>query len=384
MNKIRGYFGFSFTELEALLVAKLRELLGECLVSALSRMDCELLNKRDPSRYQAKGFEQRTLETAMGQTITFRRRQYYDRDKGQYVFLLDEALELKPYKQISPLLGEVALETVVNTASYRKATETLEAVQGHRVMSHETARQLTIAAGEELETTRDAELKDPQGDRRVPILFVEVDGLWVSLQQQEKGSTEEKMLTSHEGWQQRYADGKLDSYELVGKSQYRCQSQGSDFWENASRFVYSRYDITDETIVVINGDRANWIRRGTEYFPRSLYQIDWFHLTRDIRRLFGDDEEELSEIIKILNDEERTTGEAFIERVEQGMSKLRGKRKKQCAALIKDLKTMPEATVDYRIRLKEQGVDTTGLRRLGAAESQAATFADRVKGRGRS
>lgn len=45
---------------------------------------------------------------------------------------------------------------------------------------------------------------------------------------------------------------------------------------------------------------------------------------------------------------------------------------------------MPEATVDYRIRLKEQGVDTTGLRRLGAAESQAATFADRVKGRGRS
>ncbi len=88
--------------------------------------------------------------------------------------------------------------------------------------------------------------------------------------------------------------------------------------------------------------------------------------------------------MKVLNDEERTTGEPFIERLEQAMSKLRGQHKQQCAALIKDLKKIPEATVDYRIRLKAQGVDTTGLRGLGAAESQAATFADRVKGRGRS
>ncbi len=66
MDRIRGYFGFSFAELEVLLTAKLRELLGECLVSALCRMDYELLDKRDPSRYLAKGFEQRTLETAMG------------------------------------------------------------------------------------------------------------------------------------------------------------------------------------------------------------------------------------------------------------------------------------------------------------------------------
>ncbi len=185
------------------------------------------------------------------------------------MFLLDEALEIKPYKQISPLLGEVALETVVNTSSYRKATDTLAATQGHRVISHETARQLTIAAGEELEGIHEAELKDPQGDRRVPILFVEVDGLWASLQQREKKSTEEKMLTSHEGWQRRYNNGELDTYELVGKLQYRCQSQGGDFWENASRFVYCHYDITDETIVVINGDRANWIRRGDGILPQK-------------------------------------------------------------------------------------------------------------------
>ena len=40
--------------------------------------------------------------------------------------------------------------------------------------------------------------------------------------------------------------------------------------------------------------------------------------------------------------------------------------------------------MDYRIRLGAQGVDTTGMRGLGAAESQAPTFAERVKGRGRS
>ena len=45
---------------------------------------------------------------------------------------------------------------------------------------------------------------------------------------------------------------------------------------------------------------------------------------------------------------------------------------------------MPEAVVDYRVRLRAMGLDTEGLRGMGAAESQVDTFADRVKGRGRS
>jgi len=38
-------------------------------------------------------------------------------------------------------------------------------------------------------------------------------------------------------------------------------------------------------MVVINGDRAGWIRKGLEYFPRAMYQVDRFHLKRDLRTL---------------------------------------------------------------------------------------------------
>jgi hypothetical protein len=51
--------------------------------------------------------------------------------------------------------------------------------------------------------------------RRVPVLFLEVDGLWVHLQQQQRKSTEEKMLTVHEGWQPRYSEGKSGGYETA-------------------------------------------------------------------------------------------------------------------------------------------------------------------------
>ncbi|HHY37319.1 MAG TPA: hypothetical protein GX507_00040 [Clostridia bacterium] len=40
-----------------------------------------------------------------------------------------------------------------------------------------------------------------------------------------------------------------------------------DFWEEVSRQIYDSYDLS-ETIVVINGDRARWIRLGVITSPR--------------------------------------------------------------------------------------------------------------------
>ncbi len=385
MEEIRGCFGFSFAEIEMMLLARLRASLGEGLLMMLQSLDETLKRMRDGERFRVKGFEERTLETAMGTSVTFKRRQYFDTEKNRYVFLLDEALGLERYKQVSPLLGEMSLELAVNSSAYRKAAENLEAIQGHQVISHETVRQRVLEAGQRLERAQDEELANPQGKRRVPVLFLEVDGLWVHLQQQKPKSTEEKILTVHEGWQPRYDNGKRDTYELVEKRQYRCQSgEPEGFWERASRFVYSLYDVSDETVVVINGDRANWIRKGTEYFPNALYQVDRFHLIRELDRLFKQGHsDELSEIKKELDGDD-DTGHKFLERLEQGMKKLNAKGRKECAALLRDLGTMPEATVDYRCRLKARGIDTEGMRGVGAAESQADSFADRVKGRGRS
>jgi hypothetical protein len=44
-------------------------------------------------------------------------------------------------------------------------------------------------------------------------------------------------------------------------------------------------------MVVINGDRARWIRQGTEYFPKAIYQADRYHVKRDLRRFLRGTEE---------------------------------------------------------------------------------------------
>lgn len=45
------------------------------------------------------------------------------------------------------------------------------------------------------------------------------------------------------------------------KSYLGCEKHRNvDSWEDASRHLYTHYDIDDQTQVVINGDRATWIR----------------------------------------------------------------------------------------------------------------------------
>ena len=92
------------------------------------------------------------------------------------------------------------------------------------------------------------------------------------------------MLVSHEGWQRRTPGSS--EYLLKEKTYYQDPEGGSDdFWDAASRNLYSKYDIDENTLVVINGDRAPWIRKGLEYFPNVMYQVDRFHVKRDIEHL---------------------------------------------------------------------------------------------------
>jgi len=167
----------------------------------------------------------------------------------------------------------------------------------------------------------------------------------------------------------------------VNKRHFRTQAR--DFWELASRFVYSLYDVDENTVVVINGDRAEWVRQGVKYFPKAIYQVDTFHLMRELRDIFGHGSPVVQELAEAR--EEDVTGAAFMAKLAEACAKLTDPKKRQrCRALLEDLKDMPEAVVDYRHRLRAQGIATEGFRGLGAAESQVDTFADRVKHRGRS
>ena len=125
------------------------------------------------------------------------------------------------------------------------------------------------------------------------------------------------------------------------------------------------------------------MRRGVDCFPRAVYQVDAFHLKRDLVRIFGRKHPVLRQLEEAR--ERDVTGATFLERLTEAVAQLKDpKKRREGEALLKNLADMPEAVVDYRVRLRAMGLDTEGLRGMGAAESQVDTFADRVKGRGRS
>jgi hypothetical protein len=68
---------------------------------------------------------------------------------------------------------------------------------------------------------------------------------------------------------------------LKGKRIVRTQSLSpEEFWSIVSETVYREFKINEDTVIVINGDRANWIRMFREWFCdcNVLYQIDRFPL----------------------------------------------------------------------------------------------------------
>lgn len=380
MEQLREHVDVSFKDLEWGLWAKMRDEFAVVFASLLEDIDAMVLKSRDGQRFVPRDIQERTVDTLLGTSVTFRRRRYRDNQTGKSVYLLDVLLGLRKYSQISPGLRAAMLTQAVTTSSYRKAAESLSDLLGFAVTSHESIRQCVIEVGAGLENERTEQLQDPQGTRPVDVLFVEADGMHVSLQQEDKRSIEEKLVTFHEGWEPRHPSSK--EFRLVGVEQFRTNE--SDCWELASRYAYSHWNITDDTIVIINGDRDKWIRAGVEKFPNAMYQIDRFHLIRDLRYLFRPDTKTLKDLLDALNGDD-VTGATFVAKLAEATSKLKDEqRHKRASNLLKDVSSIPEATVDYRKRLKALGRSVDGFRGLGSAESQVDRLSDRMKGRGQS
>src|SRR5690625_7631673 len=85
----------------------------------------------------------------------------------------------------------------------------------------------------------------------------------------------------HEGWGKRHPSSS--DYELKNKSYWETIESGQVFWEEFSRYLYEKYEITNDTHIVINGDGAACIRNGIDYFPSAIYSYDRYHLKRWIK-----------------------------------------------------------------------------------------------------
>ncbi|MED3841841.1 UPF0236 family protein [Geobacillus stearothermophilus] len=78
-------------ELEEQFVRTLQKVFAFLLAALLEEIDQQLAEARDKRRYQLKDKRPTTIQTLFGE-VTFRRNDYYDRQTGNYTFLLDAEL----------------------------------------------------------------------------------------------------------------------------------------------------------------------------------------------------------------------------------------------------------------------------------------------------
>ena len=382
MDSIRDFKKISFREIEQAAFRIACKTQIKAMRVFLEDLDEEIYENRDKERYESVDRKERSIDTILGMSVTFKRRYYKDRKTGNYRFLLDEVLGLPKRSKQSPLAREIAIEMAVD-ASYRTASRSLERIFGGQVISHEGIRQNLIKVSDEAKVLLQRERKNKGPKENPGIIFIEVDGLYASLQKQSRRSTEEKVGVIHTGWDHR--SECQGEYVLKDIRKVRTQSSSPEgFWSTMSETLHSEFEINEDTIIVINGDRAKWIRMFREWFCDCtvLYQVDRFHLLRTLGGIFKRGSESYYRLRDAMDKD--PTGARFMAALAEESKSLSGKRQEDAEKLLRDLEGIADSVCDYRVRLKAEGYDIEGLRSMGAAEAQMDRFADRIKGRGQS
>jgi len=332
----------------------------------------ERLHQEHPQDMQMENFCERTLVSRFGE-VTVSRRLYQDAN-GEYHFLLDEHLSWRPKQEATPSLTAALLDTATKL-SYRKAMMEAQKYSAG-VLSYPTIHRLLQRVMQDVTEGEKTEWHDcfergrlpPAGRRKVPVLYTEADGVSVRLQREGKQKRcELKNAIAYEGWER--LPQRDERYRTVNKVVY-CHGGDIPFWEGASLTWHKEWELGSVKLIVVGGDDAEWIDKGTEALPYSIRQLSGFHLSRSCRRGWKQGKD-IYEVIR--------SGAIWIGEAEEREGKTAQKAREYVIQRLKK-------GVDWRKKVESLGIEVPeGARGLGAIEgNESNLFADRMKDRGMS
>lgn len=246
----------------------------------------EKLYAARPKDWRVIGFRERTLVARFGD-ITVRRRLYRDA-QGEYHFLLDEYLNWRPYQQATVSLTEAVVDSATRS-TFRTVSQDVEkytagvlsASSVHRILQR-VAEDAIAGGKEELENCFEKGDLPPPGDKKTTVLYVEADGIWVRLQREGKQRHYElKNAIAYDGWELLHQSD--ERYRLLNKRVYCHGDNSIPFWDAASLEWHKQWDLGYLELIVLGGDDASWIDKGTEELPCCVRNLSGFHLARSCR-----------------------------------------------------------------------------------------------------
>ena len=380
MNPIVEENLVSFKELEKKIYSYVCELGTEITRIMLESYDKELGEGRDKKKYRNKGKRRTTIKTVYGE-VEYSRTVYQtelEDGRAAFVFLLDEAMQMEKIGLISTNLAEKIALTVTE-APYRKAAAAISQTCGQSISAQGAWNVIQRLGGwideeEQYDVSR-MDAGETDGKRVVPVLFEEMDGVWLSMQDKQHKKTkkkEMKVFTMYEGWDAEKE--KTGRSSLVGKTMLAGMEDSETFHAKREACIRKKYDADEIGQRVLNGDGGSWIRE--PYDPEALFQLDRYHIYQEVLRKIGDKQAQ-HDIRRLLEkekiDEMLEYIQIYADSVESGDPA--DKRSKNARDLLRYLTNNKEGLLPY----DRQGVtipappDGIVYKHMGVQENQNCT-----------
>ena len=243
-------------------VFQLVKMIGQHILTEIVQfLDNQLRKERKRGKLINCGKRNKYLLTLLG-NISYSKHLYRDQ-KGQYRYLLDETLGLKPNQRMSTRYQKITGLFSFLAGSYRNAQRFLEYCYGDSV-SFECMRQQVQTQGNQIqqleECAFDQNLEEALKPKLTPIkssgetLYLELDGTMIHLQKQQKKKAELKLAIIHRGKEKRYLTGGSDAKKLKDKLAYAGLGPADEFMAQVSLLAEENYQVYDHNLILVGGD----------------------------------------------------------------------------------------------------------------------------------
>lgn len=275
----------SFNEIEKNIFKMACETAQKFTKELLERIDDELAEQRDHRKFRDKGKRKTTIKTVFGE-VEYSRRVYQSKSESGkiiYVYLLDEEIGMEKIGLISTNLVE-KIVCQVSESPFRVTSRSITETRGQSI-SHKGVWNVVQALGETLCEKEEATVKEMEaglakGEKEIPVLFEEMDGIWLRMQGKNAAKApkkEMKVATCYEGWD---ANSKNAS-RLACKTVIAGMEKSDEFLKKREAQISSIYN-TDEIVQrILNSDGGTWIK--DPYEPDVIQQLDRYHVVKEIR-----------------------------------------------------------------------------------------------------
>ena len=258
----------------------------------LEQRDQKIFEERNKSIYKSEGIRKTSIKPVYG-TVEYNRRCYrttLEDGRIARVYLLDEELGIEKIGMISENLAEKIADAVTESP-YRVASENITEMTGNSI-SAQGAWGMMQRLGErvikeEEHAVNQMNTNRSKGDKALPVLFEEMDGVWIRQQgehHEKKPMQEVKVAVTYEGWDSENAKRST----LVGKNVIAGIEDSKTFHDKREAELRRKYDADEIGQRILNGDGGSWI--GEPNDPDAIIQLDPFHVHKEIRRCIADRE----------------------------------------------------------------------------------------------